>query len=239
MKRHVALLAAQFLLAVSITFENQVVLVPAALLPVILIDRALLRALLRLRLLLFLGAIIGGVPLLLGEKTAIFLGMPFSPEYFRSGVVMVDRCIVIMLALKLFTSRLSPEELTARARGTRFHRFGETCSLALELLPRLRNTARGTWREFRAAKPRGSFVAHTASWTIELIARVIIAAENQHDDPTAREHDEPLASLPIPRRTAPALLAAGTRADRDDDPRRHHAVVGGRLDPAGAAVHAE
>jgi hypothetical protein len=180
MRRPLALLAFQLGVAVCITYQNGWLLVPVALAPVLLLDRRLFRVLLHRRLLLFLALMVVGVPALIGTKTASFMGVPYSPEYLRASLVMVLRCMVILLALRLFTSRLSLVELAERVRHTRFRQFGEAFILATELLPRFRATATQAYAEFRTGLPARNLLHHTASWTVELIARVLVDAEQYH-----------------------------------------------------------
>ncbi len=231
MRRYVALLALQIGLAVSLTYENQWILAPLALLPVILLDWRILRVLLRWKLLLFLGLVVGGVPVFLGTKTASFLGVPYAPEYVRISVVMVDRCVIILLALKLFTSRLSLDELARRVRNTRFRQFGEAFALAMELLPQVRTTARQTYNEYRLTMPRRKVIRHTVSWTIELITRVLVYAENHQYQQECGEYDEPHDCQPS---TRPVSHLVGSAAS---DPGADR--TGDRYDRIGTEVHAE
>lgn len=176
------LLATQLLLAISITFQNQLVLVPLALLPILLLNRGLFRILLRWKLLLFLAVMLGAVPVLLGEKSASFMGIPYSPEYVQATVVMAHRSVVILLALKLFTSRLSLDELARVIARTRFRQFGEAFGLSMELLPALRSTAVQAYREYRLSLPGRGVIRHTLSWMAELIARALVHAETLQTD---------------------------------------------------------
>lgn len=178
MIRPLILLGIQLALAISITFENQILLVPLALLPVLLLNPWLFRTLLRWKLLLFLAIMVGGVPMLLGEKTATIMGIPYSPEYVRATMVMASRCVVILLALQLFTSTLSLEELARRVSRTRFRHFSEAFMLATELLPELRGTASQAYREYRLSLPGRNVIGHTLSWTAEFIARSLVHGEN-------------------------------------------------------------
>jgi energy-coupling factor transporter transmembrane protein EcfT len=177
MKSALALLAAQLLVAFCITFENQLILFPLALLPVAFLAPRAFRMLLNWKLLVFLGVMVGLIPLLLGDKTATFLGIPYAPDYVRATVVMASRSLVILLSLRLFTQRLSLEELADALARTRFRQFGEAFTLAMELLPQLRGTAMQAYGEYRRAMPGRNIVRHTLSWTVELIARVLIHAE--------------------------------------------------------------
>jgi hypothetical protein len=171
------LLCAQLMVAFFITWENQLLLVPLALLPVVVLGPGAFRMLLRWKLLLFLAVMVGAVPLLLGHKTATFMGIPYAPAYVEATLVMASRSLVILLSLKLFTQRLSLEELAERLARTRFHQFGEAFTLAMELLPHFRHTATEAYAEYRLELPGRNPVRHTASWVIEVIARVLIHAE--------------------------------------------------------------
>lgn len=171
------LLCVQLALAISVTFENQLILLPVALLPVLVLEPGIFRFLLRWKLLLFLAVMVGGVPLVLGDRSATFMGIPYAPDYVQATVVMASRSLVILLSLKLFTQRLSLEELAERLGRTRFRQFGEAFTLSMELLPQLRRTAVQAYGEYRRAMPGRNVVRHTLSWAVELIARVLIHAE--------------------------------------------------------------
>jgi energy-coupling factor transporter transmembrane protein EcfT len=174
------LLGAQLLIAFSIGFESLPLLVPLALLPVLVLAPAQFRILLRWKLLLFLALIVGGVPLLLGERTALFAGVRYDPEYVRIGAVMAARAIVILLALRLFTSRISLEQLAAALARTRFRQFGEAFGLGMELLPQVRAAAAECYTQYRRAMPRRRVIRHTLSWTVELMASVVVRAETYY-----------------------------------------------------------
>jgi hypothetical protein len=177
MRSALAVLAFQLGLAFFITWENQLLLAPLAVVPVVVMGPGAFRMLLRWKLLAFLAVMVGAVPLLLGEKTAAFHGIPYSPEYVKATLVMASRSIVILLSLKLFTQRLSLDELADYLARTRFHQFGEAFTLSLELLPQLRGTVREAYVEYRQALPGRNVIRHTMSWTVELIARVLVHAE--------------------------------------------------------------
>ncbi len=178
MSRWLTLLCVQLLLAISVTFENQLILVPLALAPVAILEPRAFRMLLRWRLLLFIALMVGGVPVLLGDRSAVFMGIPYAPEYVQATVVMVERGLIILMALKLFTTRLSLEEITRQLGRTRFRQFGEAFGLAMELLPQMRAMATESYHEYRSQRRGRNPIRHILSWTAELIARAVVRAES-------------------------------------------------------------
>jgi len=189
MRRPLLLLLAQLGVALSIDFNNQLLLLPLALIPVLLLRWRLFGLLLRRNLLVFLALMIGGVPILLGGRSATVLGVPYSPDYLRASVVMAARCAVILLSLKLFTSLVSLNELADRMARTRFRQFGEAFQVSMQLLPRFRASALSSYREYRASLTRRNALPHTFSWTVELIARALVEAEREWSHLDWRAHD--------------------------------------------------
>lgn len=184
MKRPLLVLALQLALALSLDAGNLALLFPVALLPVLLLHPPAFRILLRWRLLAFLAAMVGAVPLVAGTRSATTLGVPYSPEYVSISLVMAARSLVILLGLRAFTGRISLSQLALAARSTRFRGFAEAFGLAMDLLPTLRDTTRVTYREYRRTLPRGGVIRHTLTWSAELMARVLVQAERSHPNRT-------------------------------------------------------
>ena len=179
MTTRVLLLALQLALAFSIRGEHAALLFVAAVASVAAIDPRPLRMLAQRRLLTLVAAMVLIPALLVGPREASVAGVRFTPEYVRIGTLMAARSLAILLALRLFISRVSMRDIEARLRHGRFRTFGAACALAMDLLPRLRAAAGTAYAEYRATMPRARRVRHTLDWTAELVARVLVSANDR------------------------------------------------------------
>lgn len=190
MRKYLLVLLFQFGIALSVTYSNQFYTVPLAMLPIVLTDRSVLRILRRWKLVGFLVLMIFGVPLFVGDRSALFFGIPYSPEYFKISVVMGYRSIIILFSLKMFTNRIPLRELARRMQGGRFSKFGQVFSMASDLLPELRQVAVKTYTDYKGSGRDRNIVSHNFHWVTELIVRLLLTAEETHSKTTERTHHE-------------------------------------------------
>lgn len=190
MLKHVALLFLQLTLALIVSVDNQGWVLPLALGPVLVLDRGAFRVLVRGRLLLFLALMVGGVPLVVGTRSADVLGVPYSPEYVDASLLMLYRSLIMLVALRLFTRRIRLDELATSLQRTRFRQFGDAFALSLELLPQLRATSRNAWRAYRRGRGSSGLIAHTRDWTVDFVTNMLLYAERYSGEKVQGEAHE-------------------------------------------------
>ena len=118
-------------MALVLNVRNQVIIFPLALAGMALLNTGVFRLFLRWKFLLFLGILVFAVPLFAGQKEALFLGISYSSELFRSSLVMAQRSIILLMGLKFLTSRISVEQMAQWLAGSRFKRFSQVFSLSM------------------------------------------------------------------------------------------------------------
>ncbi len=164
-------------MALSSSIHNFMYLVPLAMAMVLLVDRRALFILLRWKFLLFLSLLVFGIPLFIGQRDGLFLGIPYSREIFRMSVEMASRSVILLMAIKTFTGNISVEQMSQGFQRLRLHRFSEVFSLSMNMLPRIRQIALETFQEFRQDS-RGGFRMKEAFHLLALlIARLLHFAE--------------------------------------------------------------
>jgi len=178
MKRAFFWLLFFFGLAFLVDFGNQVVLVPLTWSGIALMDRRAFRVFQDWKFMLFLGFVLLAVPLVCGEKQAHFLGIPYSRPVFESSVVMAQRSVILLLALRLFTGRVSAREVSEALQNGRFRAFGLALSLAVASLPQIRAIAAGTFREVRLARGREGLLSGAYEFLVKLLVRLLCYADS-------------------------------------------------------------
>ncbi len=177
-KRYFILFLVLLLLAVLADYETLVLIVPLAALLIFLGGRQAFRLLLRVKLLAFLAFLAFGVPVFAGSKDAVFMGIPYSAEIFRMSVVMVFRSLIILMAVKMFTSRISVEQMAAVFHRIRLRQFSLIFSLAMGMLPQIRRITLNTFREVRRTRPGWIGLPAIFDGLVTLLVRIIAFAES-------------------------------------------------------------
>jgi len=157
--------------AVLVNEANHRLLFPAVMTLLAWSDRRSLRLLLRWKLWLLLALLILVPSLLVGNKDQVWLGMPYNSSMFRLNLLMVERSLIIMLSVRMFTNHLSPDVLSHTLVRMRLHRFNRIFHLALALLPDIRVLVMNSLQnlDWRRLHRRG----HLLSLLSQLIARII------------------------------------------------------------------
>ncbi len=178
MKRYALFSGILLVLALTSSIRNFWYLLPIAIVLVFLVDRRALTILLRWKFLLFLGILVFGIPIFIGQRDALFWGIPYSRDIFRMSVEMATRSVIILIAIKTFTGNISVEQMSHGFQRLRLVRFSEVFSVSMNLLPRIREIARETFQDFRQSctsyyRPRAGF-----HFLVMLMARLLHFAES-------------------------------------------------------------
>lgn len=186
MKRYLFFLIILMIMAVSVNFTNQWFLVPVALAFLALLDLQVFRILLKWKFLLFLAILVFGVPLFAGTKDKSFLGIPYSFEIFQMSVEMAHRSVIILMSVKMFTNRISVDQMARAMQRIRLRQFSQVFALALKVLPEIRVITVNTFKEYRTRERRQNFIADAFHWLVKLMVRIIHYANTlqleKHDD---------------------------------------------------------
>lgn len=165
------------------------VLFPAALLVMALIDWRAYRIFRRWKLWLFFMLLILIPVLLVNPKDAEWSGIPYNTRMFYLNLIMVERSILIMLSLKLFTNHISLDAISGGLKRLRLHQFEQVFRLAMAMLPQVRSIAAASfkgvhWRMILVQRP-GLFKALS-----QFIAQIIFETR-QAGSPAQAKESEP------------------------------------------------
>jgi hypothetical protein len=147
MKRNLLYFCLIVAAAVLLSDANHLYLFPAALVALALVDWRTYRIFLRWKLWLFFLLLVAIPVLLVGPRDARWLGIAYNSTMLRLNILMVERSIVLMLSIKMFTNRLSPETLSRGLTRLRLHQFDRVFRLSQDMLPELRTTVTASLRE--------------------------------------------------------------------------------------------
>ncbi len=178
MKKHLFVFIFLIGVALFLDYRNQFFFTPLSVFLFLIFDRRVFRMFLRWKFLLFMGILVFGVPLISGEKNAVFLGLPFSADMFRMSEVMASRGMIILLAVKMFTNRISVAEIEDGLRKIRLKQFSRVFGLSMQVLPEIRSIALGTFHEYRRQPGRVNFLPRFYHFAIELMVRILHFSES-------------------------------------------------------------
>ncbi|NLG71963.1 MAG: energy-coupling factor transporter transmembrane protein EcfT [Chloroflexi bacterium] len=108
-----------------------------------------LRRLLMLRCVVPLTLLVVMNALLFGEADQTIAGIPFSLQGLHSGLVMVVRAAVILVAVDGFSSKVDVVEVAGLFERIGLPGLGFAIGTAVNLLPGLRSSAAATWRSLQ------------------------------------------------------------------------------------------
>ena len=204
MKRHLLYLLLGLGAALLLRESNQLYLFPAALILLTLIDPRAWLIFRRWKLWLFFFFVVAIPVLFVGSRDALWLTIPYNSRMLTLNVVMVERSIVIMLAVKMFTNHLSPEMLSRGLARLRLQQFDEVLGLARTMLPGLQETVGAELQEVewrKALRRPSGLIAQLGG----LVSRILFAARHGAGRNAAEESDKSRGEPAI--KTAIALVA--------------------------------
>lgn len=178
MKRSFVYLILGITAAVCLRENNQNILFPVALSLLAIIDWRIFRLFLRWKLWFFFALLIAIPILLVGSKDAVWLGVPYNAAMLKLNILMVERSIVIMLTVKMFTNRLSFEAISRGLIRMKLVQFEQVFRLALAMLPEVRSIMMTllqnlSWRQLRTSR------AELFPLLSRIIAKMILHANSR------------------------------------------------------------
>lgn len=173
-------------LAVCITFENQWFIVPPVLIVIFITEKKAFELFLKWKFVLFMIILSLGIPLFLGEKDASLGGISYSKEYFQMSIVMVQRSIIILLSVRMFTNRISTAEISQGLHRIKMQKFGQVFAISMHALPEIKQITLSTITEFRKAPRSQNIFIKLYNYMVKLIVRILVYAyhyDTQKSDP--------------------------------------------------------
>jgi hypothetical protein len=178
MKRYVACFFLTLTAALLLKDQTHLFLFPATLTALALIDRRAFRIFLKWKLWLLFLLLVAIPVLLVGTRDARWFGLPYNSAMLHLNLIMVERSMIIMLAVKMLTNRLTPEILSGGLKRLRLHQFEQVFSLAQTMLPELRDTVRDELKEVEWRKAARSPASMTTLLS-RLVAKIVFYARRR------------------------------------------------------------
>ena len=179
-KYYLLILAGYLIAAMMLTYQNQIFIVPAAIVSMLLIDHRAFRPFLKWKFILFIAILVIGTPLILGEKDAQIFGLPYSSSIFQISLVMFYRSVIILGAIKIFTNKISIAQLSTALHKIRLKKFSDALTVSLETLPEIKIITRDSIGEFRKKEKSKNFVKELFDFVVHLIIKILKFAEAYH-----------------------------------------------------------
>jgi hypothetical protein len=133
-----------------------------------------LKIFLKWKFLVFIVILICIIPLISLKKESLFMGIAYSGDFLRTNLMMLQRGIIIILAVRMFTSKISLDVLSAKLRRIKFMNFGEILSIAITVLPQISELAVKPLKGISFRKLKFSFLSEYA---VSVIVNVIRYAD--------------------------------------------------------------
>lgn len=182
----IVILISAFLLSPS---NKWYIFIPVVIL-ILFIDRRAFYIFQKWKFNLFLLSLLVGVPLLLGEKDMRLVGIPYSSEYFQISLQMFSRSVLILLGIKMFTNKISIEEIASALQKIHLHHFSVLFSTAVRALPEMRVIVKNTYNEFRRTPRDTNILSHLYEWLVKLMVRIVFFADQYYLDHVKQQKQE-------------------------------------------------
>jgi len=190
MKRYFYLFIMILISAVLINQSNQwFIFIPVVLL-IFFIDRQPFLIFLNWKFDLLILNLLLGIPLILGKKDTSWYGIPYSLEYFQMSLVMINRSILILLGVRMFTHKISIQQIGQSLHKIHLQRFSEVFSTALRVLPELKVITHNTYQEFKRTPRNKNMISHLYDWLVKLTIRILYFADQYYLDQLKHQKQE-------------------------------------------------
>jgi ABC-type multidrug transport system fused ATPase/permease subunit len=180
-KYYLLLLAGYLIAALMLTYQNQIFIVPAAIVSMLLIDRRAFRPFLKWKFILFIAILVVGTPLILGKKDAQIFNLRYSSSIFQISLVMFYRSIIILGAIKIFTNKISMTQLSTALHKIKLKKFSDALAISMETLPEIKIITQESIGEFRKKEKSKNFIKELFDFFVHLIIKILKFAEVYHD----------------------------------------------------------
>jgi hypothetical protein len=168
--------------AVLLSWNLQLFIIPPVFLTIFFIHPKAFHLFLKWKFDIFILLLLFGIPLLLGEKNATVLGIPYSYEYFQKSLVMVNRSLIILLSIRMFTGKISPEQLSLWLKKLHLHNFSEVLSISMGVLPELKAITHKSFREARLSPRNINILKRLFKAMVRFMVQILSFADHYHQD---------------------------------------------------------
>ncbi|MEJ2048371.1 MAG: hypothetical protein P8Y60_00740 [Calditrichota bacterium] len=179
-KYYLLILAAYLVAAMILTYQNQIFIVPTAIVSMFLIDRRAFRPFLKWKFILFIAILVIGTPLILGEKDAQIFGLRYSSSMFQISLVMFYRSIIILGAIRIFTNKISMTQLSTALYKIKLKKFSDALAISMETLPEIKIMTQESIGEFRKKEKSKNIIKELFDFFVHLIIKILKFAEAYH-----------------------------------------------------------
>ena len=177
MKKYIASSLILLAIALNVSFENLIFFVPLAWSIIAVVDPGAFRLLRRWRFLIFLALLILGTPLFIGDRSATFMGVPYSLEIFRMNLAMAHRSIIILLSIRVLTNHIPIDHISRHINRLRFPRLSQAVAISFRMLPQIKSITIESYKDFRQNERIQSGLVNGFDQIALLMARLLILAD--------------------------------------------------------------
>jgi len=168
--------------AVVLNWHSQWFIIPPVFLTILFIHPQAFQLFLKGKFVLFILLLLLGIPLLLGAKSANLMGISYSFEYFQKSLVMVNRSLIILLSIRMFTGKISPEQLSIWLKRLHLNNFSEVLSISMGVLPELKVITRESFREKNPSFKKTQLLKRFNNIIVNFMLRIVSFADQYYND---------------------------------------------------------
>lgn len=165
-----------------LSWHSQWFIIPPAFLTILIIHPQAFQLFLKWKFVIFIFLLLFGIPLLLGEKNSTLLGISYSYEYFQKSLVMVNRSLIILLSIRMFTGKISPERLSMWLKKLHLNNFSEVLSISMGVLPELKVITRKSLRQVRPSFQNTHLLKRFFDVIVRLMMQILSFADQYYHD---------------------------------------------------------
>ena len=180
MKRYLLLFFIYLSLALVLSAKNHIYIVPPIMISLFFIDKKVFRILTKWKFLLFLSILAFGVPMFIGDKDGLFRGIPYSSEVFLTSFLMVERSIIILLSLKMFTNHIPMDHMSNGLQKIRLKKFSQVFSISLQTLPKVKDLTSNTYKKFKQRTYKKNILSDIFDFMVQLIVNILKFADTYY-----------------------------------------------------------
>jgi hypothetical protein len=164
-------------IALNVSYENQIFIVPLAWIIVAVVDAGAFKLLRRWRFILFLAVLVLGTPLFIGDRAALFMGIQFSPEILRMNLAMAHRSIIILLSIRVLTDHIPIGHISQSLNRLGLPRLSRVVAISFQMLPQIKSMSIDSYNGFRQDKRGRSALFKGFDQIAMLMARLLVFAD--------------------------------------------------------------
>jgi hypothetical protein len=179
-------------LAILLNWHTQWYIIPTVFLTIFAIHPQAFHLFLKWKFILFILLLLVGIPLLLGEKNATFWGIRYSYEYFQKSLIMVNRSLIILLSIRMFTGKIAPEQLSIWLKKVHLRNFSDVLSVSMGVLPELKTITKESYHQSQNSITNDHFLKKIFNGIVRLLVKILNFADQYYQEQTFQQSNEQL-----------------------------------------------